>query len=111
MLLNRVATVVGETSGACARAAAGHLVPVVGALDPQARAWADALGAYERADLVDTVRSYLRHRGQWEVAARELKLHRNSLRHRISIASKLIGADLNDPDVAANLWLALRNHA
>ena len=78
------------------------------ALDPRAEAWVEALQNYTRADMVETVRSYLRHRGQWEAAARELQLHRNSLRHRIAIAARLIQADLDDPDVAAILWLALR---
>lgn len=82
--------------------------PSGSALDPQAEAWVAALRGYQRADLLGTVRSYLRHRGQWEAAARELKVHRNSLRHRMAIAAKLIQADPDDPDVAANLWLALR---
>ncbi|WP_125615587.1 PucR family transcriptional regulator [Specibacter cremeus] len=87
--------------GRLARAGAGDL-------DPRARGWVDALRGYPRADLVGTVRSYLRHRGQWEGAARELGVHRNSLRHRMGIAAQLLQADPDDPDVAANLWLALR---
>jgi purine catabolism regulator len=51
---------------------------------------------------------YLRHRGRWENAARDLGIHRNTLRHRIGVASRVLGADLNDPDVASRLWLALR---
>lgn len=31
------------------------------------------------------------------------------LRHRIAIAAELIDAGLDDPDVAARLWLALSN--
>jgi purine catabolism regulator len=30
------------------------------------------------------------------------------VRHRIGIAEQLIGADLDDPDVSAQLWLGLR---
>ena len=41
-------------------------------------------------------------------AARDLGIHRNTLRHRIGVASRVLGADLNDPDVASRLWLALR---
>jgi purine catabolism regulator len=63
---------------------------------------------YARADLVGSVVVYLRHRGHWQDAARELGVHRNTLRHRIGTASHVIGANLNDPDVAARLWLALR---
>ncbi len=66
---------------------------------------------YHRADLLATVRAYLAARGTWEDAARALGIHRNSLRHRISVAGNLIGVDLDDPDVAAHLWLALRREA
>jgi len=63
---------------------------------------------YTRADLVRSVVVYLRHRGRWEDAARDLGIHRNTLRHRIGTASRVMSADLNDPDVASRLWLALR---
>jgi len=63
---------------------------------------------YTRADLVGTVVAYLRHRGHWQDAARELGIHRNTLRHRIGTASRVLDADLDDPDVASPLWLALR---
>jgi len=63
---------------------------------------------YKRADLLGAVVAYLRHRGQWEAAANELGVHRNTLRHRIGTATRVIGADLNDPDVASTIWLALR---
>jgi PucR family transcriptional regulator, purine catabolism regulatory protein len=63
---------------------------------------------YSRADLVGSVVAYLRHRGRWEDAARDLGVHRNTLRHRIGTAGRVMGADLDDPDVASRLWLALR---
>jgi len=63
---------------------------------------------YTRADLVRSVVAYLRHRGHWQNAARDLGIHRNTLRHRIGTASRVMNADLNDPDVASRLWLALR---
>jgi purine catabolism regulator len=106
--LEQASTAVAEVVAAARRADDGVLAQVKGGLDARAEAWVAALAGYPRADLVETVRSYLRHRGQWEITARDLNLHRNSLRHRISIAAKLIDADLDDPDVAANLWLALR---
>ncbi len=106
--LGQVSGSVLEVGRACRRASAGQLVPVENMLDPRAEAWVDALKGYPRADLLETVRCYLRHRGQWETTARDLQLHRNSLRHRVEIASRLIGEDLDDPDVAANLWLAMR---
>jgi purine catabolism regulator len=63
---------------------------------------------YQRADLVRSVVAYLRHRGHWEEAARDLGIHRNTLRHRMATAGRVLGADLDDPDVASRLWLALR---
>lgn len=86
----------------------GRLVAAYGSQEARAQRWAEALTAYPRADLAGTVAAYLRHRGHWEEAARALGVHRNSLRHRVSVAGSLLGVDLNDPDVAAHLWLALR---
>jgi PucR family transcriptional regulator, purine catabolism regulatory protein len=63
---------------------------------------------YSRADLVRSVVAYLRHRGRWQDAARDLGIHRNTLRHRIGTANRVMGSDLDDPDVASRLWLALR---
>lgn len=69
---------------------------------------ATALRAYSRAPLVASVRAYLRHRGSWESAARDLGVHRNTVRSRIRIARETLGIDLDDPDLAAELWIALR---
>ncbi|WP_434616125.1 PucR family transcriptional regulator [Arthrobacter sp. A5] len=109
MSLHRAVDHIAELADAARRVKAGQLAGAGGTpADRQAERWVAELRAYPRADLVETVRSYLRHRGQWEVTARELGVHRNSLRHRIAIAAKLLNTDLDDPDVAANLWLALR---
>ncbi|MBD7995102.1 PucR family transcriptional regulator [Arthrobacter sp. Sa2CUA1] len=75
-----------------------------------AQVWVQKLAQYPRADLVGTVAEYLRHRGHWENTSRALGVHRNSLRHRISIAVSLLGVDLDDPDVSAPLWLELRQY-
>lgn len=58
--------------------------------------------------LLEAVEAYLRHRGHWERAARALHAHRNTLRYRIRRAEEVLGVDLDDPDVAASTWLALR---
>ena len=63
---------------------------------------------YTRADLTTALVAYLRHRGQWDPAARTLGVHRNTLRHRISRAQELAGLDFDDPDVAALAWLHFR---
>ncbi|PQZ91542.1 PucR family transcriptional regulator [Arthrobacter sp. MYb227] len=86
----------------------GHLVAVSASEDARASGWVKVLADYPRADLLATVREYLRARGTWEDAARALGIHRNSLRHRISVAGGLLDVNLDDPDVAAHLWLALR---
>jgi purine catabolism regulator len=110
LLLSQVPGSILELGQTCRRAALGTIVTARNLLDPQAEGWIDLLRDYPRADLLDTVRCYLRNRGQWETTARDLAMHRNSLRHRIGVAEKLIGADLDDPDVSATLWLALRGH-
>lgn len=69
-----------------------------------------ALAAHKDGALVDTVATYLRHRGHWEPASRALGVHRNTLRHRIGVATTVADVDLDDPDQASRLWLALREH-
>lgn len=118
ILISQVAETTAELRNWCALASAGQIMTEElsrggvairrSAEEAQAQQWVAALAAYPRANLIETVASYLRHQGQWEVVARELGLHRNSVRHRIGVATQLIGADLDDPDVSANLWLALR---
>jgi len=65
---------------------------------------------YGRVDLVGTLVAYLRNRGQWDAAAREVGVHRNTVRHRMGTIRELLGADLEDPDVAATTWLYLRDN-
>jgi purine catabolism regulator len=81
------------------------------AVDPPgwARALLEPLSRHHRADLVGAVAAYLRHRGHWEAASRELDVHRNTLRARIARAEALLGASLEDPDLASRVWLALRS--
>ena len=58
--------------------------------------------------LVASLVGYLRHQHHWEGASRSLGVHRNTLRHRIARCQSALGIDLDDPDVAAALWLLLR---
>ncbi|GAB49258.1 PucR family transcriptional regulator [Mobilicoccus pelagius] len=69
----------------------------------------EALAAYPRADLVTTWAAYLRHRGRTDPAAAELGLHRNSMRHRMTLVRRILDVDVDDPDVASAWWLALRS--
>lgn len=61
--------------------------------------------------LVGALAGFLRHRGHWESAARELGVHRNTLRHRIGRCENVLGVDLTDPDIASELWLLMRRRA
>lgn len=68
----------------------------------------EALAGYGRADLLGTLAAYLRARGRIEGAAAALGLHRNTIRHRLGLVARVGAVDVDDPDVAARLWLALR---
>jgi purine catabolism regulator len=65
---------------------------------------------HRRTDLTGTLVAYLRHRGQWDAAAREAGVHRNTVRHRMTTIRELLDADPDDPDVAAEVWLYLRGN-
>ncbi len=108
--LGEAAAVMPAVRRALREVAPGSLAGTGATSHALAREWVQTLAAYRRADLVASVTEYLRHRGHWENASRGLGVHRNSLRHRISIASSLLGVDLDDPDVFAPLWLELRHY-
>ncbi|MFJ4706570.1 PucR family transcriptional regulator ligand-binding domain-containing protein [Streptomyces anulatus] len=74
----------------------------------QAAAHARALLAPLTAPLADTLRSWLSLHGSWDRTAVALGVHRNTVRQRIGRCAELLGADLNDMDVRAELWFALR---
>ncbi|WKN48673.1 PucR family transcriptional regulator [Nocardioides sp. Arc9.136] len=96
-LLQVVASMPGATVALPRSAAPGALL---GALD--------VFLATAAGEVRGALVAYLRHRGQWEQASRELGLHRNTLRYRVQRARAHLAVDLDDPDVAAELWLALR---
>ncbi|WP_405084168.1 PucR family transcriptional regulator [Microbispora sp. NBC_01389] len=60
-----------------------------------------------RADLVASLRAYLASNGHWDAAAQRLGVHRHTLRYRMKRVSELLGRDLDDPAVRAELWIAL----
>ncbi|MEU8396276.1 PucR family transcriptional regulator [Nonomuraea sp. NPDC048892] len=86
---------------------------LLGLLDPAAaQAFSAAvlapLTAYgSRADLVASLRAYLEGNGHWETAAQRLGVHRHTLRYRMRRVAELLGRDLDDPGVRAELWLAM----
>jgi purine catabolism regulator len=85
---------------------------MLAALDTDAaRGVADALLAPlegRKGDLVRSLASWLGHHGQWDTAAAELGVHRHTLRYRMRRVEELLGRSLDDPDLRAELWLALR---
>jgi len=63
-----------------------------------------------RGDLVNSLRVWLAHHGQWDPAAARLGVHRHTLRQRIDKAQRLLARDLSRPGDRAELWLALEVH-
>lgn len=68
----------------------------------------DAFLGSASPEVRDALVAYLRHRGQWGQASKALGLHRNTLRYRVTRARELLDLDVDDPDIAAQTWLALR---
>lgn len=62
-------------------------------------------------ELRHTLRTHLAHLGRIRPTAQALGIHRNTLRARLDRIAALLGRDLDDPDVRAELWLALRASA
>jgi purine catabolism regulator len=92
--------------GAAGGSLLSHVEPAV--IIAWARRYLEPVVAYRRADLVPALAAYLRHRGAWEPAAREVGVHRHTLRARIRRAEELLGVDLASVDVTSEIWLALR---
>jgi purine catabolism regulator len=80
--------------------------------DPRTRHWAQRrlspLTDPAHRTLLVSVVCYLRARGEWESASRELGVHRHTMRSRIARATEVLNVDLTDPDAFSELWLALR---
>lgn len=88
-----VASLLGPQAGAAlARGLLGHL------LEPTA----------EAAEQRRVLTAWLSCGGAWEAAARELDLHRNTVRRQIEALQQELGMDLGDMGVRADLWVALR---
>src|SRR2546429_659688 len=99
------------------RSANGHLRPAVSDAAPEGakvvRTRAEAaLGSpaddEERyADLIKTLDAFIRLHGSVNAVARDLFLHRNTVRQRLRRIGQLTGADLADPNDRLALQLAL----
>jgi hypothetical protein len=64
--------------------------------------------AEHHSELVRTLEAFLAHSGSWSAAARELHLHVNTLRYRVSRIEQLTGRDLGRLESQVDLFLALR---
>ncbi|GAA4199085.1 PucR family transcriptional regulator [Streptosporangium oxazolinicum] len=79
-----------------------------GAAEAFSRALLAPLREYgSRADLLGSLRAYLDCNGHWDAAAQRLGVHRHTLRYRMRRVAELVGRDLEDPAVRAELWVAL----
>lgn len=98
-------------SGAVTLAGLGLLVPLHE--DPALAArlharWVAPLAAEPRHVLVRTLACWLDRDGQVDAVARDLAVHANTVRNRLTRASGLLGADWRTPRHRAELWAALQ---
>jgi purine catabolism regulator len=61
-----------------------------------------------REDLIETLRSFLRHHGSQLQVATDLGVHRNTVRHRVGQIEAALGESLQDTQVRVNAWVALQ---
>lgn len=86
----------------------GELVLPKVATSEAVRRAVDLMSSEMSTELSEAIVAYLRHRGQWAQASKAVGLHRNTFRYRVGRAREAVGIDLDDPDLAAEIWLALR---
>lgn len=66
------------------------------------------LDAERRASQLRVLQSWLAAHGSWDAAAKDLGLHRNSVRRQINGVAELLGVDLGQAQARAELWIALQ---
>ncbi|MPY64227.1 PucR family transcriptional regulator, partial [Streptomyces spongiae] len=89
-----------------ARSALADLVPAEDAASHARALLAPVAGT---PALTETLRTWLSLHGSWDRTAVALSVHRNTVRQRVARCAKLLGTDLDDPDVRMELWFALRH--
>jgi DNA-binding PucR family transcriptional regulator len=57
---------------------------------------------------LQVLRGWLGANGNWDASAKELGLHRNSVRRQINALAELLDLDLGDAATRAELWFALQ---
>lgn len=113
-----------DTATAARRDVAVHRPGPLTALVPPAEAAAHARTLLaplaDAPALRETLRAWLSLHGSWDRTAAALGIHRNTVRQRIARCAALLGtpasdgtaavpADLDDADIRAELWFALRS--
>ncbi len=73
------------------------LAPITSSEDPEVE------------DILASLHSWLRRNGGWDASARELGLHRNTVRRHIRLAGTMLGRDLDDALVRADVLFALEH--
>ena len=61
----------------------------------------------ERQTLLESIEVWLAHNCAWDPAAKQLGVHRHTLRNRIGVVEELLGLDLSRFSDRAELWAAL----
>jgi purine catabolism regulator len=87
--------------------AAGGMLALLHTADARAVAAASLAPLAADAALLATLRTWLDHNGVYDVAARELGMHRHTLRARVADAERLLGRDLSTFAARADLYAAL----
>jgi purine catabolism regulator len=87
--------------------AAGGMLALLHTADARAVAAASLAPLAADAALLATLRTWLDHNGVYDVAARELGMHRHTLRARVADAERLLGRDLRTFAARADLYAAL----
>jgi purine catabolism regulator len=64
--------------------------------------------ADDAEELLGAARVWLEHNGAWDPAARELGIHRHTLRARMATLGRVLGLDLDGFAGRAELWAALQ---
>lgn len=83
----------------------------IGSVEGFVRRWLGRLLEYDIArstQLVETLSEYLECGGNYDATARQLSVHRSTLRYRLQRVRTVSGHDLADPDTRFNLQLATR---
>ena len=99
------------TAGECRRARrAGSVLELVtdaAAHRLAANTLAPVLTRADATELLTAADAWLRHNGQWDPAARELGIHRHSLKSRVERVAALLDLDLDRFESRVTLWALL----